>query len=117
MLATEEYIESLSVPVSACLAPWQENPYRLVSLWDMYQFYAHGLLTLFDMLRDSEVELSTLRVHAHSPEEEAEISKRCTHAIAGVNLICERLHLSSAQKQVKHIIETAVDKSVDSAEV
>jgi hypothetical protein len=44
-----------SLPV--CLD--NENPNRLVSLWDMYQFYAHVLLKLFDELRDLEIQLNT----------------------------------------------------------
>lgn len=33
-----EFSRNRALPV--CLPPWRENPYRLVSLWDMLRFYA-----------------------------------------------------------------------------
>jgi hypothetical protein len=33
-------IEEISDRAPVCLPPWLENPYRLVSLWDMLQFNA-----------------------------------------------------------------------------
>jgi hypothetical protein len=40
LTAIEDLEVSNFVPVPACLPPWRENPYRLVSLWDMVQFSA-----------------------------------------------------------------------------
>ena len=37
-LQTEAPSERAALPV--CLPPWRENPYRLVSLWDMLRFHA-----------------------------------------------------------------------------
>jgi hypothetical protein len=74
-----------------CLATWRENPYRLVSLWDMYQFYAHAMVKLFDELRDIEIQVGRQLPLAPPPAEEQEISKRFVQHLADIRAMCEVL--------------------------
>lgn len=94
-----------------CLLPWQENPYRLVTLWDMYQIYAHNLMRLFDELRDLEIKLSTSLREAPDPADAEAVSNQFFQRLASIQHACEGLQLSSSQKQVRHIIEKIAGKT------
>jgi hypothetical protein len=62
--------DGLALPV--CLF---ENPYRLVSLWDMFLLHTHKLFELVDELRDLEGDLGRNLPYYPTPEQEKEISE------------------------------------------
>src|SRR2546422_8132848 len=100
-----------SLPV--CLR--NENPIRLVSLWDMYQIYMHNCLTLFDELRDLEIQVGQSLPRAATHEEGEAISNRFKQHLADIAMMCDVLRLSSSQKQIRHIATFIVDKVVSGA--
>lgn len=46
MAASVELAEFAQSALPVCLAPWRQNPYRLVNLWDMLEFSAHHYVHL-----------------------------------------------------------------------
>ena len=81
-----------------------------ITLWDMYQFYAHVLIRLFDELRDLEMALSEPQLFPVDPQRGAEISKRFLDYFKAIYSTCDVLQLSSSRKQLNHIGITIVDK-------
>lgn len=85
-------VQSTTLP--ACLPPWQENPYRLVSLWDMLQFGAHKFILLGDQLRYASSVLSradkALAAQGNDPSVEGlarEIRSDLTGAMEEIKLV------------------------------
>jgi hypothetical protein len=90
---------------------------RLLTLWDMYQIYAHNLLALFDELRDLEVQVSKSHPFRPAPELVADVSERlCKHLVTVAHL-CLSLDLTSSQKQIKHILNVPPENLLDSNSV
>src|ERR1700683_816357 len=96
-------LQERTVPV--CLCPWSENPHRLVSLWDMYQIYAHKLFEMFDELRSLDIELGKSLPQAPSPEEEAAVSKKFLELLTALRVTTELLQLTSSRRQVGRIFQ------------
>ncbi len=101
MLAVEEQVESSAAPV--CLCPWLENPYRLVSLWDMLPFLA------YDFCRASSIIgqlYSQVQSGIHPTQESWSM-------IAGelgmLERACEPLGLASTLAQIRRLKPIFVD--------
>jgi hypothetical protein len=100
---------------SACLLPQQGNVNRLVTLLHVYQIYADTLVKLFDELRDMEVQLGAMLPAPLSKDEEVAFSTRFIEHLAKMKGSCVALELSSAEKQVNHIITTIDGKLTSGA--
>jgi hypothetical protein len=94
LAAIEEQVQS-SAPVPACL--WQENPYRLVSLWDMLRFNAHEFVSMSNVLGQFTMDIGSGR----SPQ--AESSKQAAQACGHLERHCEKLNLPFTLAQLKRI--------------
>jgi hypothetical protein len=54
MAAIAEIVHPIETVLPVCLCPWLENPYRLVSLWDMQRFpaeYLNSAITILERIR------------------------------------------------------------------
>ena len=101
-----------------CLDPaGAENPHGLVTLWDMLQIYAHVILKLFDELRDLEIQVGMQLPQAPPAAEAKAVSDRFLQHLGEMRAMCEVLQLSSAQKQVLHIIDFIDNKITPGAQV
>jgi hypothetical protein len=97
-----EIVES-SGPVPARLCPWMENPYRLVSLWDMLPFLA------YDFCRASCV-IGQLYAQVKSGVYPTDSSWGMVGGELGMlERACESLGLASALAQIRRIKPIFVD--------
>ena len=87
-----------------------ENPPGLVSLWDVYQIYAHKLVTLLDELRDLEIKLGGSGPQNPGVSDQKATSERFLKSLIEIRDMCSVLQLSSSEKQVRHISETIGNK-------
>jgi hypothetical protein len=101
----EVFPEQAAPPV--CLF---ENPHGLVSLWDVYQIYAHNLLKVFDELRDIEIKISSALPNLPDEDEARTLSGQFLQGLADIEGACERLELASSQKQAHRIHEFIAGK-------
>jgi hypothetical protein len=96
---------------SSCAFMARESTRLGYIVGEMLQVYAHVILKLFDELRDLEIQVGKQLPATPVPAEAKEISDRFLQHLVDMRGMCEALQLSSASKQVRHIIEF-VDKRV-----
>src|ERR1700691_4833165 len=89
--------ESIQSPLPGCLPPWRENPYRLVSLWDMLQFNAGSFVLASGSLMKYWQGLNHGAVI--TPNGAAELGS----SLAGLKHECERHGLRSSTNQLRRI--------------
>jgi len=83
----------------------------------MYQFYAHGLLRLFEELRDLEIEITKPCDHALSPQEQAALNKRVANHYVVARALSAKMQFSSSEKQIRRMFDATVNKQVSGTDL
>ncbi len=98
----ESFIEALSPEVHeetalpVCLCPWLENPYRLVSLWDMLQVSADRYVEFGRAIQDWTFGPNVIAAPRQSLDETT--YERFRDMLVALQLHCETLNLSVTQQ-------------------
>jgi hypothetical protein len=111
MIETLELLEEALVPAvseaserPACLAPWRENPYRLMSLWDMLRFRADAFCRCSTLLGQM---ISKIQDHVMPTDD--------SWGLMGGNLgelerYCDELGLTVTASQIRRMKELLADE-------
>jgi hypothetical protein len=96
--------EAVQNALPACLCPWLENPYRLVSLLDMQKFYAATLTTI-------TWQLNSLWMNIGAPDSVAKIME----TLQQLKVEADRLDWSDLSAQVDRFIRRLSSPGMDTS--
>jgi hypothetical protein len=104
----KQSMSTLTCEVSQGAPPvclFAENPYRLVTLWDMLRVFADVFVKLIEALKQAELETSGIIQSTLSEERYTGRLLAIGHTLNGIREHCEYLRLRSAEKQCSSIVE------------